>query len=76
MQVDIQPGHYRKGLGCAKWQGEANFHLCINQTGMWLQLIALGRSPTRKLLFFPQVGPEINSLTATALVLAEREGSM
>lgn len=37
--------------------GRTNFHLCINQTGMWVQLIALGRHPTSKHFFFSSVGP-------------------
>lgn len=58
VQTDIQPGYHGRGLGSAEWLWEANFHLCINQTGMWVQLIALGRHPTSK-PFFPRVGPAL-----------------
>lgn len=56
----VWPGHRGRGLGSAEWLREANFHLCINQTGMWVQLIALGRHPTSKpFFFFTRLGPAL-----------------
>lgn len=60
-ETDIQPGHRGRGSGSVEKLGEANFQLCINQTGMWVQLIALGRHPTSRPFFFPRAGPALCS---------------
>lgn len=49
--VDMQSGHHGGGLCSAERFGGANFLPWINQTGIWVQLIALGRRPTSKQSF-------------------------